>query len=161
MKKFVSILLVTFSLNVFAQDQFAGTWSSNENTIRFYSEQGPQDYQGCSTELTMEVESISEYQKKLTISNLKTTCSHPTFWDFNQALPKASFIIDTKTQIVKFESEKVGTISDSKMEIKYDIGGQLFFLDGKFNADGSLHFEWSSRSYETVNFDVVNKLQKI
>jgi hypothetical protein len=161
MKKMICSFLALTSLSAFAQEQFAGKWSSSLNTIRFYSEMGTIDYQACQTNLTIDVQAPTATEKHVSIKNLKTTCSHPSFWDFHQVLPEVTFVVDTKTQVVKYESEKVGTLSDSKMEIKYDIGGQLFFLDAKFNTDGTLHFEWSSRSYETVNFDVINKLKRI
>lgn len=161
MKKMILLLIALFSLSAFAQEQFAGKWSSPTNRIRFYADTGTVEYKNCQTDLTIDVQAPTASTKQVTIKNLKTTCSHPTFWDFHQVLPDAKFVIDTKTQIAKYESEKVGTFSDSVIEIKYDIGGQLFFLDGKFTPDGTFYFEWSSRSYETVNFDVINNLKKI
>ncbi|GEM_PF-4701695 len=160
MKKMIALLVTLLSFSVFGQEQFAGSWSSSVNSINFYAESGTYNYQNCKTDLSIDVQVPSAAQKKLTIKNLKTTCSHPSFWDFNQSLPTTNFIIDTKTQVVSLESGmKVGTLSDSVLEIKYEQDGEIFFLDGKFNADGTLHFEWSLRSYETLNFDVVNNLK--
>lgn len=162
MKQVITAVLALFSFSVLAQDAFMGKWGTNSAQIRFYSEMGTVNYDSCKTELLITPTAQNGDDLSFSIDKLKTTCSHPTYWDFHQVLPQESFVVNMKSFLVKDSTgKKAGTMTANKINLRWDIGGQEFFLDGGINAQGVFEVEWSSRSYEAVNFDIVNNLQRL
>ena len=161
MKKMIYAFLVLLPLSGFAHDQFAGSWKIAEAKINFYSEMGTVPYENCPVELNISVKPNGANEKIVTINQLKATCSSPDFWDFNQFLPVTTFIVSTRTHQVTLDGKDAGTMTAHKMYIKYDRDGEFMFLEGTLNSEGQFQFEWSLRSYETVNFDLNGTLSKV
>jgi hypothetical protein len=138
---------------------FEGTWQGKTGATTLYVDQTV-NYVNCQTDFKVSVAATSEHYQMIKVEKILTQCTHPTFWDFHQVMSPTEFLIDLSGKVKLTSGLTVGTLDEKGFSVAFDDGGQKFFLDLHPTATG-IKFEWSSRSFEDVNFDVVSDLSAI
>lgn len=134
------LLLAAFSID--------GTWVSSNGMSALYTEEGKVTYQDCAVEFKVKTQAA-----QIKIDTLKVACTHDSYWPFNQKMTATQFTVSSDGVVRLPSGAQAGTFSNDGLVIAYDQDGSKTFIDAVPTATG-IHFEWSKRGFESLNFDV-------